>query len=97
MHLAYAEDRIAHGWLRTTAIEEGIQAAFWLGADDLLAEDSWRWVEGGGAVDLASELWDGNEQRGGTAENCMAMTRDGRWDDVACTLSLPSVCEAPSP
>jgi hypothetical protein len=97
MHLAYAEDPIVHGWLRTTAAEEGIQAELWLGADDLASEGSWQWVDGGGAVDLASELWDENAQSGGTAENCLALTRDGHWDDVSCTLALPFACEAPPP
>jgi hypothetical protein len=97
MHLAHAIDVVAHGWLRSTASDEGIQAEFWLGADDLVAEGVYQWVQGGGAVDLESALWDGNQLRGGTAENCLAMTRDGQWDDVDCALPLPFVCEAPSP
>jgi hypothetical protein len=97
MHLSNAYDPIAHGWLRSSAGEEGIQAAFWLGADDLGSEGSWFWAQDGGAVDLASELWAENELRGGTDENCMAMTRDGHWDDVACALTLPFACEAPVP
>jgi hypothetical protein len=97
MHLAHADDAVAHGWLRSSAGEEGIQAAFWLGADDFVSEGTWQWVQGGGAVDLASELWDENQQRGGAAENCMEMTRDGHWDDVTCTFTLPFVCEAPAP
>jgi hypothetical protein len=97
MHLAHAYDPIAHGWLRSSAGEEGIQGAFWLGADDLASEGSWFWARDAGAVDLVSELWDENELRGGTDENCMAMTRDGHWDDVACTLTLPFACEAPLP
>lgn len=97
MHLATAEDPIAHGWLRTSTAREGIQSAFWLGADDLVSEGVWTWAQGAGAVDLASELWDENELRGGADENCMAMTRDGHWDDVACELALPFVCEAPPP
>lgn len=95
MHLANARDPIAHGWLRSSAGEEGIQAAFWLGADDLASEGTWQWPQGGGPVDLASELWDPNELRGDAAENCMAMTRDGHWDDVDCSLTLPFVCETP--
>lgn len=97
MHLANALDPIAHGWLRNSAGREGIQAAFWLGADDLVSEDDWQWAAGAGPVDLNSELWDGNEQRGGTAENCLAMTRNGQWDDVDCTRALPFACEAPAP
>jgi len=95
MHLANARDAVAHGWLRNSAGREGIQAAFWLGADDALAEGVWQWAQGGGVVDLASELWDENELRGGVDENCMAMTRNGHWDDVACSLTLPFACEAP--
>lgn len=95
MQLVNARDPIAHGWLRTSAGKEGIQAAFWLGADDLVSEGTWQWPEGGGPVDLVSELWDANELRGGAAENCMAMTRDGHWDDVDCSLTLPFACEAP--
>jgi hypothetical protein len=97
MHLANAQSPIAHGWLRSTAGEAGLQAAFWLGADDLVSEGAWQWAQGGGAVDLASELWDENELRGGVDENCMAMTRDGHWDDVSCALALPFACEAPRP
>lgn len=94
MHLAHAIDPLAHGWLRATASDEGIQAEFWLGADDLASEGAYQWVAGGGAVDLESELWT-NQQSGGTAENCLAMTRDGHWDDVNCALALPFVCEEP--
>jgi hypothetical protein len=95
MHLAYAAAPLAHGWLRSTAGEEGIQGPFWLGADDLASEGVWQWGQDG-AVDLASELWDENEQRGGTADNCLSMTRDGHWDDVSCALAQPFVCEAPT-
>ncbi len=94
MHITHAIDPIAHGWLRATASDEGIQAEFWLGADDLASEGVYQWLAGGGAVDLQSELWDRNQQRGGTAENCLAMTRDGHWDDVDCARTLPFVCEA---
>jgi hypothetical protein len=89
MHLANAREPLTHGWLRSSAGREGIQAAFWLGADDLASEGTWSWAEGGGAVDLASELWDEREARGGTNENCLAMTREGHRDDVACTLTQP--------
>lgn len=94
MLLAVAQDPIAHGWLRSSAGKDGVQAAFWLGADDLLSEGLWQWAAGAGAVDLASELWEQNEARGGAAENCMAMTRNGHWDDVDCALTLPFACEA---
>lgn len=96
MHLAHAIDPLAHGWLRSTASDEGIQAEFWLGADDIVSEGVFEWVANAGPVDLASQLWDRNQQRGGTAENCVAMTRDGHWDDVNCALTLPFVCEAPN-
>lgn len=95
MYLAWALDPVENGWLRSTAGTQGIQASFWLGADDLVSEGSWQWVQGGGPVDLASRLWDNNELHGSTAENCLSMTRAGTWDDVDCTLALPFVCEAP--
>jgi hypothetical protein len=97
MHLANAFDPITHGWLRSSAGKSGIQAAFWLGADDLLSEGSWQWAAGAGLVDLASELWDRNEVRNGPGENCMEMTRDGHWEDVLCTLAQPFVCETQVP
>ncbi|MET0413798.1 MAG: C-type lectin domain-containing protein [Polyangiaceae bacterium] len=95
MYLAWALDAVENGWLRSTAGSEGIQASFWLGADDLLSEGSWQWVQDGGAVDLASRLWDNNELHGSTSENCLSMTRLGTWDDVDCALALPFVCEGP--
>jgi hypothetical protein len=95
MHLAYAHDPVTHGWLRSTASEEGVESAFWLGADDLSA-GVWQWGDGS-VVDLASELWVPSAQRGGVGEDCLALTRDGLWDDVSCALTLPFVCEAPVP
>jgi len=96
MHLANAFDPVVHGWLRSNADQAGIQAEFWLGGDDLVSEGNFVWAEDG-AVDLASELWDRNLPRGGVAENCMEMSRDGRWDDADCNLTLPFVCETPVP
>jgi hypothetical protein len=56
-------------------------------------EGTWQWVEQGGPVDLASRLWDPPQNRGGAAENCLQMTRDGHWDDAPCTSQLPFACQ----
>jgi hypothetical protein len=63
----------------------------WLGASDAKVEGTWAW--------LSQEVWFyqnfevGRPDNVGKVEHCLSMQASGLWNDLACDLTLPYMCE----
>ena len=50
------------------------------------------WTSGSSGAPLNYSNWNLNEPNGGTTENC-ALTSNGMWFDIPCSLTHKSMCE----
>jgi hypothetical protein len=64
----------------------------WIGANDLLQEGSFRWLEGP-ALDYAN--WNSGEPNDLNGEDCAEMRTNGTWNDLPCQHTLPAICKGP--
>jgi hypothetical protein len=66
------------------------QCSIWIGAEK--GEDnSFVWIESENTLDFSS--WQPNEPNNLLGENCVAMTKDGGWNDSNCDNEFWFVCE----
>ena len=67
----------------------------WIGLSDAAVEGQFRWISGD---PLELSLWRAGEPNDSGGEDCAEWgSLDGRWNDLACGSSLPSLCEKPQP
>ncbi|XP_056322512.1 CD209 antigen-like protein D [Danio aesculapii] len=76
-------------------------AAVWIGLNDIVAEGTWRWVDGS-TLNSGLRLWvsETREPNGGTGENCVVSvgkasewpTLSG-WLDISCDRAFQWICE----
>lgn len=88
--------------LRTTeenqAVRDAMAARFaatkiWIGLTDVAEEGNWNWVSGA-AVDF--NAWYPGEPNDFNREGCGHLYSDSwTWNDLECSVELPSVCEGP--
>ncbi|KZC10283.1 Hemolymph lipopolysaccharide-binding protein [Dufourea novaeangliae] len=80
-----------------------IGAAFpdeaFLGIHDLYMEGDWVTILGDPLAKTGyswwSEKWGGQPDNGGGVQNCGAILKDGKLDDVQCEANFPFFCELP--
>lgn len=79
-------------WVFDTLIQTLGDAPIWIGLSDQESEGDFRWVDG--SVPGFSAWYPGEPNDSG-GEDCTVAASDGFWNDLACSASLFSVCEAP--
>jgi hypothetical protein len=91
--------------VETAAENQGIAAALgarpvqvsgsvWLGLSDRAHEGSFTWASG---APLSHTAFRAGEPNNAGEEDCVEWSPgDGKWNDLPCSSSLPSLCEAPS-
>jgi hypothetical protein len=79
----------------------------WVGGTDVPTEGTWHWIDGttyyAGGAPIVFAHWRTTEpNNSGGNENCMIIEGDNNvagegclWDDRACTLAYPHLCERP--
>jgi hypothetical protein len=68
--------------------------SWWLGFSDLAQEGQWAWVDASADGFLR---WTQGEPNNFNEEDCAELqTSTGRWNDIACGLRRPFVCELPA-
>ncbi|KAM3608354.1 uncharacterized protein V6R79_023649 [Siganus canaliculatus] len=71
-----------------------IQNAAWIGLTDREEEGTWKWVDGTAPTFLN---WRENQPDNGAGhlgeEDCVHVSLNGLWNDLACTSSLSWICE----
>ena len=65
---------------------------YWIGLTDKEEEGKWVWSDGSNNV---WQNWRGQEPNGGTEENCVAISHDGKWIDDGCFRPRFFVCKIP--
>jgi len=68
-----------------------IAADFWIGLSDFITEGTFQWVND---EPLAYANWDAGEPNNkGGAEDCTAISSNGKWIDSSCDKTLPALIE----
>ncbi|XP_078660072.1 uncharacterized protein LOC144904802 [Branchiostoma floridae x Branchiostoma belcheri] len=62
----------------------------WIGLSDQQVAGEYRWSSG---WPVHFTAWGYNEPSRADGEGCVAMGTNGTWDDTACTLQMPALCE----
>lgn len=72
-----------------------VVANVWIGLSDEADEGQFRWISGD---PLESSAWRTGEPNNVGNEDCVEwIASDGRWNDLPCSISRPSLCEKPAP
>ncbi|MFN7144701.1 MAG: MopE-related protein, partial [Myxococcota bacterium] len=93
-HLADVEDASEEAWIWAAAESLGAGTGWWHGGNDRAVEGTFGWD---GGADATWTHWRAGEPNDfGGAEDCAAFADDGggAWNDKACTVAYPYVCEA---
>ncbi|XP_041375320.1 CD209 antigen-like protein C [Gigantopelta aegis] len=64
--------------------------SIWIGATDQDVEGHFRWPDGSA---LTGSNWNKGEPNNRGNEDCVLMTRDGKWNDYPCTRKNKFVCK----
>eukprot|EP00058_Branchiostoma_floridae_P019226 XP_002604716.1 hypothetical protein BRAFLDRAFT_80311 [Branchiostoma floridae] len=70
-----------------------VQQQAWIGLSDQQIAGEYRWSSG---WPVHFTAWGFNEPSRADGEGCVAMSRNGTWDDTDCSLQLPALCEITS-
>jgi hypothetical protein len=95
--LVVLDNELEEQWVFGVLTEPG---SIWIGANDIAAEDDWRWPDGS-AISAGYAGWaEGQPNDSGAGEDCAVLHSGmGRWNDVACDVTtfgadpLSFVCE----
>ncbi|XP_078667308.1 C-type mannose receptor 2-like [Branchiostoma floridae x Branchiostoma belcheri] len=69
-----------------------VDATYWFGLSDIVAEDAWQWADGTG-YDPAVTNWNSDEPNNMGDEDCAEIGSDGGWNDQQCTKMQGYICE----
>ena len=76
---------------QTQNVVDEFGAPFWIGASDQWTEGEWQTPE---KKELPYFKWNRNEPNDfRTGEDCVAILKNGNWNDVRCSNNLPFVCQ----
>ncbi|MBN2797672.1 MAG: hypothetical protein JXX28_00855 [Deltaproteobacteria bacterium] len=70
-------------------------AETWIGFSDAEDEGTWRWIAEPSTSFVGWTGLEPNDSDGG--EDCAILDEEGAWNDLACAIDLPFVCEDPCP
>ncbi|XP_059552641.1 C-type lectin domain family 17, member A isoform X2 [Myotis daubentonii] len=68
----------------------GSPRVHWLGLSDREHEGDWKWLDGS---PVTLSFWDPEEPNNLNDEDCVSMTKQGTWNDLACNIATYWICE----
>ena len=91
-HLLTVDDRAEDRFATAEVRDSNPDTRWWMGFNDRAVEGTWEWEDGSG---VTYTNWQSEEPNDLGGEDCGQLNffEDGTWNDQACSLTYPFVCE----